>query len=183
METVDKLEKSPKPERKKMSSSKKAIIFYSVELIVIALIFITVATLEVTGVIHISDRHHIIFNFVTLLGGSWLIADFIWATFSQKRKTRICYLDKILHLPLGIYLISFDVIMFVHWNVLAYEVYLYGMTSAFYYIAACYLFEGIYHFFKPIPGLIEEDEPKVVVEEEKKIEPVEETPLEEIETK
>ena len=143
--------------KKKMSSSKKAIIFYSVELIVIAIVFLTVATLEITGVIKISVRQHVIFNIVTTLGGIWLVADFIWATFSNRRRARICYLDKCLHLPLGIYLICFDTIMYVHWNVLAYEVYLYGMTSAFYYVSACYLFEGIYHYFKPIPSFLEDD--------------------------
>ena len=158
------LEKTPK---KKMSSGKKATIIYSVELIAISLVFFTVALLEVLHVIPISERHHIIFNFISLAGGSWLIADFVWASFSSKRKKRISYLDKILHLPLGLYLISFDVIMFVHWNVLAYEVYLYGMTGAFFYISACYMFEGIYHFFIPIPGLIEDDEPKEEIKEEK----------------
>lgn len=154
----DKLEKEVKEPKKKMSASKKATIFYSVELLVISIIFLVVATLEITDVIHISVRQHVIFNIVTTLGGSWLIADFIWASFSSRRKARICYLDKILHLPLGLYLICFDTIMYVHWNSLAYEVYLYGMTGAFYYIAACYLFEAIYHYFKPIPGLVDVEE-------------------------
>ncbi len=153
----DRLSKKEPKTKKKMSSSKKMIIFYSVELLVIAAVFITIAILDLTGVLTISVRQHIIFNFVTVLGGAWFIADFVWATFSSKRKERICYIDKILHLPLGLYLIAFDTIMFVHWNVLAYEVYLYGMTGAFLYIGICYTFEGIYHFFKPIPSMIEEE--------------------------
>ena len=148
-----------KEPKKKMAPGKKATIIYSVELIALSVIFLTVALLEIFRVIPITTRHHIIFNFVSLLGGIWLVTDFVWASFSSKRKKRISYLDKILHLPLGLYLISFDIIMFVHWNVLAYEVYLYGMTGAFIYISICYMFEGVFHLFKPIPGLIEDEKP------------------------
>ncbi len=166
-ETVN-VEKEPK---KKMSSSKKAIIIYTVELLVIAAVFATIATLEIARVIKISTVQHVIFNIVTTFGGLWLIADFVWASFSEKRKARVSYLDKVLHLPLGIYLICFDLIMYTHWNVLAYEVYLYGMTSAFYYVAACYTFEAIFHIFKPVPGFIDDEEDDKKEDPDKKSEP------------
>ena len=33
-----------------------------------------------------------------------------------------------------------------------------GVPVALLYLAACYIFEGLYHFKYPIPGLIEEEE-------------------------
>ena len=45
-----------------------------------------------------------------------------------------------------------------------------------FYLCSCYIFESVYHFFKPIPGLLEieeaekaEQEAKVVAEQEAEI--------------
>ena len=94
--------------KKKMSAETKAKLFYSGELVLFAIAFLVIAILEFCQVIKISNRHHTIFNWVTIFGGSWLIADFIWALVDKKRRKRIALIDKIIHLPLGIYLISFD---------------------------------------------------------------------------
>ena len=134
---------------------KKTKLIYTIELIVIAIVFIVIATLELTRVITISERHHMIFNFVTLAGGLWIITDFIWVLLSKKRRSRNSLLDKVMMLPLGLYLITFDIICLVNWNALPYEVYLYGMTSAFIYIALAYSFQAYYHFKHPLPSLVE----------------------------
>ena len=89
IEAQDKLEKTP---RKKMSSGQKAKLIYTIELVAISLVFLTVATLEIFRVIPITERHHMIFNFVSLAGALWLVADFLWATISSRRRLRICYL-------------------------------------------------------------------------------------------
>ena len=103
--------------KKKMDTMTKAKLIYSGELFVFAIAFLVVAILEFTQVIKISERHHIIFNWVTLFGGSWLIADFIWALADKKRQKRIAMIDKIIHLPLGIYLIAFDLFIGIYFLV------------------------------------------------------------------
>lgn len=134
---------------------KKVKLIYTIELAIICVVFLTIAILELTGALTISERHHIIFNFVTLAGGTWLIVDFIWTLKSKKRREKNSMLDKALALPLGIYLITFDIICLVNWNALPYEAYLYGMTSAFFYIVLIYGFEAIYHYKHPLVSLVQ----------------------------
>ena len=62
-------------------------------------------------------------------------------------------LDKIMMLPLAIYLYVFDIIGFV--NPRPYEYYQIGIPMAFFYIACAYTFQGIYHYFHPTPMLLE----------------------------
>ena len=167
--------------KKKMDMLTKAKLIYSGELFVFAIAFLVVAILEFTQVIKISERHHMIFNWVTIFGGSWLIADFVWALLDKKRQKRIAIIDKIIHLPLGIYLISFDLFCLTS-KPADQNVYQYGIPSALAYICLCYIFESLYHFKYPVPGLvdIDKDEKEVVSEqeaefvEEEKAEPVEE---------
>ena len=153
--------------KKKMDTMTKAKLIYSGELMVFAIAFLVVAILEFTQVIKISERHHIIFNWVTLFGGSWLIADFIWALVDKKRQKRIAMIDKIIHLPLGIYLISFDLFCLISQPADP-NIYQYGIPSALSYIFLCYIFESIYHFKYPVPGLvdIDKDEKEVVASQE-----------------
>ena len=153
--------------KKKMDMLTKAKLIYSGELMVFAIAFLVVAILEFTQVIKISERHHIIFNWVTLFGGSWLIADFIWALVDKKRQKRIAMIDKIIHLPLGIYLISFDLFCLIS-KPNDPNIFQYGIPSALAYICLCYIFESIYHFKYPVPGLvdIDKDEKEVVASQE-----------------
>ena len=76
-------------------------------------------------------------------------------------------LDKILILPLGLYLLTYDIFNFT--NVLVADQARIFVPIAFFYIFIIYTFEGIYHWFKPIPGLFDdlnkEEKPK---EEERK---------------
>ena len=136
--------------------------------------------LKLTGVL--SSNNFVksaIFNIVTLLGATWIITDFIWGTFSKRRRGRICYLDKMLHLPLGIYLITFDILSLINWNkdtyfgILQNDWFKYGVSLALLYIAVDYTFEGIYHHFKPTPDMLrlkeemEKEEAEKLLEEKK----------------
>ena len=162
--------------KKKMDFMTKAKLIYSGELLIFALAFLTIAILEFTQVIKISNRHHTIFNWVTIFGGSWLIADFLWAMLDKKRRKRIAIIDKILTVPLGIYLISFDLFCLIAkpTNQLVYQ---YGIPAVLAYLFLNYTFQAIYHFYYPIPGLLDieakanqvvDEQEAVIVEEENK---------------
>lgn len=155
--------------KEKMSAEKKTKLIYCGELILIAIVFIVIATLDITRVLHIRDWVLIAFNWVTLFGGLWIIADFVWTLVSPKKRAKNSLLDKALMLPVGVFFIVFDLYCLINQlgkTDVSYDFRLYMMVSAFYYIAAIYIFQGIYHYKYPIPMLVaaikeaEEDETK-----------------------
>ena len=159
--------------KKKLDMLTKAKLIYSGELMIFAIVFLVFAILRITGVMGGNQTRSAIFNWVTIFGGSWLIIDCLWALFSKKRRPRVALIDKILHAPAGIYLVSFDIYCFVTHPEPASDIYRVGVPVVLFYLCSCYLFESIYHFFIPIPGLLEieaaekaEQEAKVVDEQQ-----------------
>ena len=138
--------------KKKMDALTKAKLFYSGELMLFALVFLVFAILRFVGVINHSATRSLIFNWLTLFGGTWITIDFFWALFSKKRRPRIALIDKIIHLPAGLYLISFDLYCLIA-KPQDQNIYRYGVAIVLSYLFLCYPFEAIYHFFYPIPGI------------------------------
>ena len=142
--------------KKKMDFATKAKLIYSGELIIIAVAFIVIAILKLTNVFKYNETRSLIFNWITIFGGTWVIADLIWAIVDKKRQKRICLLDKIIHAPAGIYFIAFDLYCLIaHPGEMFYQR---AIPVVLLYLAACYIFESIYHYKYPIPGLLEEEE-------------------------
>ena len=142
--------------KKKMDFATKAKLIYSGELLIIAVIFIVIAILKLTNVFKYNEVRSLIFNWITIFGGAWVIADLIWAIVDKKRQKRICLIDKIIHAPAGIYFIAFDLYCLIaHPSEKFYQT---AIPVVLFYLAACYIFESIYHFKYPIPGLLEEEE-------------------------
>lgn len=159
--------------KKKLDFLTKAKLIYSGELLIFAIVFFVIALLEFLQVININVGHRQFFNWVTLFGGTWLIVDFFWAAFSIKRRKKIAFLDKLLHLPLGIYLVTFDLFCLIT-QPTNHLVYQYGIPTALMYISVAYAFEAIYHYFHAIPAVLEmaredeEEADKKISEEEEK---------------
>ena len=146
--------------KQKMDPMKKVKLIYSGELLFFALIFITISILKFVGVIAYNSTRSAIFNWITIFGGSWLIADLIWALFDKKRQKRIALIDKFIHAPAGAYLIAFDLYCLIS-QTKDPNVFRYGVAAVLAYLGLCYTFEAIYHYYFPIPGLLD-----VVVEED-----------------
>ena len=140
--------------KKKMDYETKAKLIYSGELLVFALVFIVLGILKFVDVLKYNEVRGTIFNWVTLFGGSWLIADLIWALVDKKRRQRIALIDKIIHAPAGIYLISFDLYCLIS-QTKDPNIYRFGVAIIFTYLGLCYTFEAFYHYKHPIPGLLE----------------------------
>ena len=82
-------------------------------------------------------------------------------------------MDKAMMLPLAIYLYVFDISGFVLQP--GYGYYQIGIPAAFFYIACAYAFQGIYHYYHPVPTVLE-----MIEEAQKPEKPVEEeAPLQE----
>ena len=165
--------------KEKMSVEKKTKLIYSGELIIIAVIFAVVATLQIIGVLGKNEVMQKVFNWITIFGGAWLIVDFFWTLLSKKRRAKNCLLDKILVLPLAIFFITFDVMCFAQLSFVNTRFRQIMLGSAFYYVFVVYLFEGIYHYYKPIPMIIQAiEESEKAKEEQDKPQVPEENPEE-----
>ena len=141
---------------KKLDKETKYKLIYSGELGLFAIIFLVFSILKFTGTIVHNDTRALVFNWITIFGATWGVADFIWALASKKRQQRISMLDKLLLLPLSIFIITYDLICFIvrpepaFYNIM--------LGSAFAYVAVVYSFEAVYHFYHPIPGLLDDEE-------------------------
>ena len=160
--------------RKPIDPLTKIKLIYSGELLFFAILFLTLAILKITGVWGGSDTRGWVFNIITLAGGTWMLVDFIWACISKERRQRkVCFLDKILGLPSGLYLIAFDIycIIMRSQNALSADFYRIGVSILFFYMFVNMLFQAIYHYFFPLKSLVDayyEDLRKA--EEEEKLE-------------
>lgn len=141
-------------DKEKMSIEKKTKLIYSGELLFFAILFFVIATLEILGVIGKREIMMIIFNWVTIFGGTWMLVDFFWVLFSKKRRKKNSLLDKAMLIPAGIYLIVFDSLCFAQLSFITMEFRRLMMGILFYYLGACYLFQGIYHYFFPVPAIV-----------------------------
>lgn len=142
--------------KKKLDDLTKAKLIYSIELAAFAVVFLIVGILKITNVIpNKTGLLTTIFSIVTLGGGIWIIIDFIWALASKKRRKRICLIDKILVLPVALYMIGIDIYyLFIPGANIQLRSIL--IAIVFFYIAAIYVFQAIYHFYKPLPAILEE---------------------------
>ena len=150
---------------------KKFKLIYSGELIFFAVVFLVLGILELLAVIKLSERFQLIFKILTLCGATWLVTDFVWLMLSPKRKAKNSTMDKAMMLPLALYFYVFDILGFVLQP--GYGYYQIGVPIAFIYIACTYAFQGIYHYYHPIPSVLE------AIEESKKEEESAATQIEE----
>lgn len=127
---------------------------YVIELLVIAVVIIVLATLKLLGIIGSSQNFRHVFNIITIVGATLLIADFVWLCFSKRRQLRNSWLDKSLILPVAIAMIVVDIICFINWDVEVIEWYSPFISIAFYYIAVAYIIQALYHIKKPTPSIM-----------------------------
>lgn len=154
-----------------MDIEKKTKLIYTIELLFFAVVFFVIATLELLGIIGKNKIMHQVFNWVTIFGGTWMIADFLWVLLSKKRRAKNSLFDKTLLIPLGIYFIVFDILCFIKIPQASLEDLSWRrmmMSFAFFYAGAIYIAQAIYHWFHPIPMLVKAiEEEKKMMEEEK----------------
>lgn len=145
--------------KEKMPIEKKAKLIYSGELLFISIVFIVISILVLLKIL--GNKMLVVYNWVTIFGGAFMIGDFIWLMCSPRRRKRNCIIDKALLVPMGIYLITFDILCFCKVSAIV-DTYLRRVMMAigFFYLAAVYIFQAIYHWFKPVPGFLDDLEEK-----------------------
>ena len=127
---------------------------YVIELFVVAAIVIVLATLKLVGIIPSSQNFRHVFNIITLVGATYIIADFVWLCFSKKRQKRNSWFDKLSIIPFALAIFVFDIICLAQWNAENIEYFTIFVVIAFYYIAAIYIAQGLYHIKKPSPAIV-----------------------------
>lgn len=156
---------------KKLDDITKAKLIYSGELLVFSILFIVLGILKINNIMNLSRKegatwYTYFFVILTLLGGTWFVADFIWALVSPKRRKKVSLIDKIILLPSSLATFVFDIYAFstgienirkplenINNNLLNFYT-----SFLFFYFALVYIFQAIYHYKYPIPLLLEEIE-------------------------
>lgn len=140
--------------KEKMSDEKKIKLIYSGELLVFAIVFFVLGALKVSLIIPSNKYIRIGFNCLTLLGGTWTIVDFIWVLCSKKRRKKNSILDKALLVPLGIYLITYDLICLIGPERDS-SFYSYCTSVVLFYAGTVFTFQAFYHYWHPIPSILD----------------------------
>lgn len=157
-------------QKQKMSEETKIKLIYCGELVLIAAVVIVIGALKLAGIIATKPTRLFIYNIITMAGGTWLIFDLIWALVSKKRRPKVCLLDKILVLPVGLYLFYFDIVCFINkaqGTVVDDLLVKLSVGIVLLYVGVVYLFQAVYHYKYPLPQIIEAiEEAKKAKEEE-----------------
>ncbi|MDO5330705.1 MAG: hypothetical protein Q4F15_04705 [Bacillota bacterium] len=157
--------------KKKMDPIKKIKLIYSGELLVFAAVFLVLGILIVTGVISVADWKRIAFTYVTLVGCSYLIFDFIWCLKSEKHRKKSAMIDKLMILPVALFVLVFDICMlclgYVHIpeGAEASPLFGYVIGGDLIYLGLVYIFQAIYHYYHPVPLMLEAIEEELKGEE------------------
>ena len=157
----------------KLSDETKIKLIYSGELVIIALILIVVGALKYANVIVTKPTRLFVYNILSACCGLWMVTEFIWAMVSPKKRAKTPMLDKIIMLPIGIYILCFDTICFTRkaMGLEPLETYIrFSVGTVLTVIGLVYIFQAIYHFYHPIPQIIEaiEETKQARLEEEQK---------------
>ena len=147
---------------------KKAIKVYTVELIVFSVVFATLGVLEILHIIGNNEGFRNVFTYITLVGAGLLIADWIWALASKRRRARVSLFDKFIVLPGPIAIVTLDILTLANGVEAMKEVHHYLVGAVFIYLGLAYLVQAVYHYFYPLPLLIQEAEENEEEESEEK---------------
>ncbi len=134
---------------------RKAKKIYTFELLAFVVIFLTLGILILTKVWVLGGNLRLVFAIITMVGTAWAFADFIWMLASKKRRAKNSMLDKVLLLPLAGAIFVIDIITFVQGVDATKELHQYAVGIAFSYIALIYTIEAIYHWYHPLPMIVE----------------------------
>ena len=150
--------------KNKMSAEKKIKLFYSGELLFIGLVVLVFGILKMTNVMQTKETRLLVYNIITTIGVAWIFVDLIWSLVSAKRRAKSCFLDKFLMLPAALYILFFDICCYGKIFIYTDAIVRFSVGGILLYLAAIEIFMAIYHWFKPVPQILE------AIEEEKKAE-------------
>ena len=132
---------------------KKTKMIFLLEYIAIAVILILVGFLRLFEVIKFSEQRLLVYNILTLIGFAYITFDLIWYIASKKKRERSDLIDKLLPIPLAIFLLVFDILVLAK-IITDPSIIKYCISAVLLYAGAYSLSMGIYHHFKPSKMLL-----------------------------
>lgn len=148
-------------EKKKMDDFTKFKLVYCGELLIFAVVFIVLSVLFLVGSIKIGEWKFWVFPILTFFGGIWFIIDMVWTIKSPKRREKNSLIDKILPAPMALAIFCFDIYALIMAfsgqakldNIEYVTLFRTVVGIALAYYGVVYMFEGIFHWFKPSKAL------------------------------
>ena len=143
--------------------------------------FLVLGILRLTGLRGYNHVARMIFNIVTTAGAIYGIYNFISYYVSSKKRAKTSLVDIWTVLPITLFLIGFNTYCYIVVFPLSEaqvtesikEICKYCMGGLLVYAGITFLFQAIYHYFKPIPLLyqiLKEEEEEKKLEEQKALE-------------
>ena len=132
---------------------KKVKTIYTVELLAFSILFLVLGILKILNIWNSDSTRRLIFNILTTCGSLFIIGDFFFTLFNKERRKKKCLLDKIIALPGGLFLLTYDILCFS--NVIPIELNGYFVGGVFIYLSLVYAFQAIYHYKHPLQELID----------------------------
>lgn len=139
---------------KKLDDLTKAKLIYSGELLIFSVLFLVLGILTMTGVIGVSERRIMILTIITLIGGAYFLFNTIWFFVSPKKRAKNSWVDTLLLFPVPLIMVPVDLIRLIT-GAIPNEAYPYIIGGLFLYVTVAYTIEAIYHWFVPLPILVE----------------------------
>ena len=143
-------------EKKKLDDLTKVKLIYSGELIVVGIVALVISILQLTQTLYVKELFRNIFNWVTIFGCPLLIITSIYSLVSPRRRKKISLFDKITLFPLAVYIIVIDIICFINYGTMDQSFYQTYIPIAILSLSIIYLAQGVFHWFYPLPSLLEE---------------------------
>ena len=147
--------------KNKLTIDKKTKLIYSGELFIFSIVFAVVGVLELTGVLTLLKKHPNWFFYITSFGVLLGVLDFIFYLVKKEKRENKSFFDKIFLFPNIVFLVIFDLNFFIKKESL-FDI-RYAISILFLYNSLNYLAQSIYHYFKPIPGLIEDKTEHLII--------------------
>ena len=162
--------------KEKMPIEKKTRLIFLGEYLLIAAIALVVGILKMAGVIPTKPTRLLIYNIISIVGAAYLAFDLIWYMISAKKRARTDLLDKLVVLPVLLYLVGFDIYCFINYGKPMWDIFVVmSIGSALVYIAIIYIFLGIYRYKHPSKQIqeaikeLEEEQAEKQAEEVKEV--------------
>lgn len=164
--------------KKKLDELTKYKLVYSGELLFFAIVMALLCFLFAFGIIPVKDWKKWLFTILTLVGGIWMIVDFVWTLKSEKKRKKNSLIDKIILVPSGLALLGLDIYALVNlakdttWCMIGdINFFQVEISCALGYVAIVYIFMAIYHWFNIHPmvnEMMEEDKKEKEIQENTK---------------
>lgn len=142
---------------KKLDELTKAKLIYSGMLLVIGIVAITIGILQLVQIIEIKEWLINVFKFVPFLGLAYFIFDYVTLFTNKKKREKVCLVDKFSLIFIPPFSVTFAILLWCGNNYACNSPQLF-IGPLIITLGVVYIFQAIYHWFRPLKDLLEDDD-------------------------